>query len=215
MSEGIENQDSDTSGGNTGQAPATPSVEIRDGATYLDGKKMVPESDLIATKKGLEKQLETAQANHTQAIDAKMLELSGEQQKAADLNAQLQEAIKNAPGEGATSEEVARIKTELTEANNLVETLKADAGKALELRRALMALQYNVSVESLADKDMQALDSFEEALKVVTTSRGRGPGNYAVGGGGTEAAPMTDLDRAKQLIASTPQRGVREPAETK
>ncbi len=221
----IENQPTDASGGNPDQTPAAPvtptpqvkepKVEIKDGATFLDGKKVVPESDLIAAKKGLESQLETAQATHNQAIDAIRVELSAEQQKAADLNAQLKQAQENAQGKGvASDDEVTRIKTERDEALAKVETLTADAASALEHRRALLVLKYNVPADSLADKDMKALDSFEEALKALSTSRGGSPGNYAVGGAGGGAEPLSAMERATKIIENTPVRGVRnaEPA---
>lgn len=195
-------------------APTTLKAEMKDGHVLVDGKKMVPESDLMALKQSSESALERAQAAHNEAIDAKGLELSAAQQQAADLNAKLTEA-QQAREAGATSgEEVARIKTELTDALGKVETLTTEAGKALELRRELMVTKYSISADSLANKSMVELDSFEEALKALATSRGSSPGPYAVGGGLGGAAKMTEQERAAQVIANTPIRGVRnaEPA---
>lgn len=195
--------------------PTTPKVEIKDGATFVDGKKMVAESDLIAAKRSLESTAEKAQAAHNEAIDAKSLELASAQQSAADLNAKLTEA-KNAQGQGATTdEEVARVKQEREDALLKVETLTTEAGKALELKRALLILKYSVSAESLENKTMQELDSFEEAAKALSVSRGSGPGPYAIGAGAGGVAPMTEMERAAKVIESTPIRGAREPAPQK
>lgn len=194
-------------------APATPKAEpkfeVKDGSYLVDGKKMVTESDLIAAKKSLETQLETQQSVHVQAIDTAKLELSAEQQKVADLNAKLTEAEQARQAGTPSDEEVVRIKQELTDALGKVETLTTEAGRSLELRRALLVMQYNVPADSLADKDMKALDSFEEALKALATSRGGGAGPYALGGGVGGAAPQTPIDRAKEVLAGTPVLGVR------
>lgn len=191
---------------------AEPKFEVKDGSYLVDGKKMVVESDLIAAKKSLETQLETQQSVHVQAIDTAKLELSAEQQKVADLTAKVTEAEQARQAGTPSDEEVVRIKQELTDALGKVETLTTEAGRSLELRRALLVIQYGVTAESLADKDMKALDSFEEALKALATSRGGGPGPYALGGGVGGAAPQAPIDRAKEIIAATPQRGVREAA---
>jgi len=225
MPDEIENQNPDASGNKANQPPETPTpttptpapqmkepkVEIKDGITLINGKKYVPESDLLAAKKGLESQLETAQTTHNQSIDAARLELSAEQQKVADLSAQLQQAKEGAQAGVTSDEEVTRIKNELATAQSSIESLTNQVNQTLDLRRRLLAIQYSIPVESLADKDMQALDSFEEALKALGTSRAGGPGKYAIGGGGTEAKPMTDMERAKQNLANTPYKGVREP----
>ena len=191
------------------QPTSQPKLEVRDNTYYIDGKKAVFESDLIAAKHSLESRLESAQSTHEQAIDAARLELSEAQKQVANLNVQLTEA-QQARESGATpAVDVAKIEQELATAKSSVETLQADAVKALEYRRALLSTQYSIPVDSLKDKDMKALDSFEEALKAVATSRGATPGPYAVGSPGGTAAPMSDMDRARRLIDSTPVRGTR------
>lgn len=189
--------------------PTAPKVETKDGHILVDGRKMVAESDLIATKKSLESAAEKAQAAHNEAIDAAKLELSAAQQTVADLNAK-HAASEQARQSGATTdEEVARIKQERDDALGKVVTLTVDAAKALELRRELLVMRYSIPADSLANKTMSELDSFEEAAKALSTSRGGSPGPYALGGGLGGAAPMTDRERAAKVIASTPHRGVR------
>lgn len=194
--------------------PDAPKVEVKDGFTFVDGRKFVPESDLIAAKQGLEGKLEQQQTVHSQAIDMTKLELSTALQNVAKLTAQMSEA-EQARQSGATSDdEVARIKQELETANSSLTILQTGADKALEYRRALLTIQYSIPAESLVSKSMSELDSFEEALKALATSRGGSPGPYAVGGGAGGAAPRTEEERAAQVLASTGIRGVREPAES-
>jgi len=185
-------------------APSTtPTMEYKDGAVFADGKKMVKESDLMALKQSSESAAEKAQTVHNEAVDTVRLELSTEQQKVADSNAKLKEA-QDAQGKGATTdEEVAGIKQERDNALAKVETLTVEAGKALELKKALLIAQYpGVTVEKLADKTMQQLDSFEEALKAVSSVKGGGIGAYATGGGLGNVAPPTDYDRRKAALES-------------
>jgi hypothetical protein len=193
-------------------AVTEPKLEFRDGAVYADGKKMVKESDLIAAKQSLEGKLETQQTVHNEAIDAVNLELSAERQKAADLNAKLQQA-QDAQGKGAVSDdEIARIKQERDDALAKVETLTTEAGRSLELRKQLLIKEYpGVTAQQLENKTMQELDSLEEALKAVAGNKPGGVGPYAVGAGAGGATTMTEMDRAKKVIETTPHRGVREP----
>jgi len=213
----MSEQNQQSTGASSGEAvqappaPATPKVEYKDGSVFMDGKKMVVESDLIAAKRSLESASEKQQAVHNQAIDAAKLELSAEQRKVAELSAQLKTAQESAPGQGATdTDEVARIKQEHTDALAKVETLTAEAAKSLELKRSLLKLQYpGVTDEQLASKSMSELDSFEEALKAISSSRGGGIGPYAAGGGLGQATDMSPLDRAKKVLETTSVRGVR------
>lgn len=189
-------------GGTPTPTPTLPKVELKDGATFVDGKKMVAESDLIAAKHGLEAAAEKAQTVHNEAVDAVRLELSVAQQQLADSNAKIKEA-QEARGQGATTdEEVARIKQERQDALTKVESLTTEAGKALELKRTLLVIQYGVPADSLANKTMQELDSFEEAVKAVSSAKGGGIGPYAAGGGSGAAAPPTDYDRRKAALES-------------
>jgi len=189
----------------------TAKVEIKEGRVTVDGRKFVAESDLIAAKNSLEGKLAQQQAAHEAAINAAKLETSAAQQTIAQLNATIKEK-EDALSKGAVpDEEIAGVKQELEAAKNSMALLEADAARALELRRANLVLQYGVASDTIKDKDMKALDSFEEALKAVSTARG-GIGPYAAGGGVPAAAPQTDIERARQILENTPVRGVREPA---
>jgi len=152
------------------------------------------------------------QTAHETAIDAAKLEASSAQQTIAQLNAKITENEEARKAGAVTDEEAASVKQELETAKGSIVTLTVDAGRALELRRANLVLQYGVTPDTIKDKDMRALDSFEEALKAVSTARGGGVGPYAVGGGSGEAAPATDIERAAKILETTPVRGVRNPA---
>lgn len=192
------------------QTTTPPKVEVKDGAILIDGKKHVKESDLIAAKESLQRQMDEAQQTHNDAIDKLSLGVSEANQKLAQANAALEEA-KVARATGDTSdEEVSRIKQEAEDAKTSATNATTTA---LDYRRKFIMSAYNIPADSeqgqkLLEKDMTQLDSFEEALKALSTSRG-GPGNYVVGGGGGGATPRTEMERASELIANTPIRGVR------
>ncbi len=191
-------------------SPVQPKFEVKDGAVLVDGKKYVRESDLIAAKESLTKQLESAQAIHNEAIDKLRLEVSAQQTEVAKANAALEEAKKARSAGDISVEELSKVKKEAEEAKTSLATVKA-AG--LDYRRKFLMVTYGISANSdvakkLMEKDAVQLDSFEEALKALSTGRG-GPGNYAVGMGGGDTAPATAMDRARSIIAATPMRGVR------
>ena len=188
----------------------TAKVELKDGKVLVDGKAFVAESHLIASKKSLEGKLTQQQTAHDAAIDAAKLAESAAQQTIATLNAKLQENEEARKSGAVSDEDAASVKQELEASKASIAALTVDAARALELRRANLVLQYGVAADTIKDKNMTALDSFEEALKAVATVKG-GVGNYATGGGSGEAAPQTPMDRAAKILESTPMRGVRNP----
>ena len=190
----------------TPTTPTLPKVEVKDGTTYLDGKKVVLESDLIASKKSLEGQLLQQQTAHETAIDTAKLDVSNAQQEIANLNAKIKENEQARESGAVSDEDAAKVKQNLETAVSSIETLTTSA---LELKRANLILQYGVAPDTIKEKDMAQLDSFEEAIKAVSTAKGSGVGPYALGGGSGDAAPMTDMDRAAKILEATPVRGVR------
>ncbi len=192
--------------------PITPKFELKDGAMTLDGRKVVYEKDLIAAKESLQKQIDTVQTVHNEAIDNAKLALSDNQTMLAQANAKLQlaeDASKSGAPSQADPEEVARLKQEAETAKSSIETA---TGQVLEYRKKLIMASYpnQVKAEQLEGKDASQLDAFEEALKALSQSLG-GPGPYAVGSGVGGGALPTEMDRAKALLAATPVRGVRNP----
>ncbi len=188
----------------------TAKVEVKDGQVVVDGKKYVAEHHLLAAKESLEGKLNQQQTAHEAAIDTARLEASAAQQTIATLNAKITENEEARLTGAVTDTEAASVKQELETAKSSIVTLTADAGRALELRRANLILQYGVTPDTIKEKDMKALDSFEEALKAVSTAKD-GAGPYALGSGSGDAAPQTPIERAAKILESTPVQGVRNP----
>ena len=190
---------------------STPKLEVKEGKVFVDGKSYVPESDLLANKKSLEKQLDTATTTHATALDAARLSQSEAETQLATANAELIK-LRDAQSKGAAStEEVVKAKQEAADAKKLVEETNKSS---LELRRQVILATYpGLKLEQIKDKTPAELTAFEEALKAVGASK-NGLGAYAFGGGGSGAQPVSAIDRAKLALASTPVRGVR-TADTK
>ena len=185
----------------TPPAGSAPKAELKDGALFVDGKKVVAESDLIAAKKSLEGQIETQQTAHTQALDTAKLELSDERKISANLNAKVTEAEQARESGVISAEELTRIKGEAETAKGSLESANK---RILELRVASIVANSGgtVTAESLAEKTLEQLDSFEEAMKAVIASKGGGAGKYAIGGGLGGAQPVSDYDRRKAALES-------------
>src|SRR4030042_1521946 len=103
-------------------AATEPKLEVKDGKVTVDGKSYVKESDLIAAKESLSKQLETAQSTHNSAIDKAKLDLSAAQTEVAKANAALEEAKQARTTGDISADEMAKVKKE-------AETAKAELTK--------------------------------------------------------------------------------------
>ena len=191
-------------------APVAPTAkfEVVEGKVQVDGKKFVPESDLIAAKNSLEGKMTTQQTAHETAINAAKLAESEGLKTIATLNAKITENEQARQAGAVTDEAAAKNKTDLDAALASIETLTSGA---LEMRRANLVLQYGVNADTIKEKSLAELNAFEEALKAVGTARNAGIGPYVVGGGSGVPVAQTNIERAAAVIAATPQRGVREP----
>lgn len=195
---------------------AQPKLEIKDGVVMVDGKKFVPESQLMAAKESLQKDIDKAQQIHNDSVDKLKLDLSASQSDVAKANVALDEAKKARMSGDISAEELSKIKKEAEDAKA---NFTAEQTAGLDYRRKYIIAAYSIPATSdvakkLSEKTAAQLDSFEEALKALSTSRG-GPGNYAVSGGSGGATVKTNMDRAKELISSTPYRGIRNTPDTK
>jgi hypothetical protein len=205
-------QNDQTPAGTPAAAPVAQKFEVKDGAMFVDGKKVTYESDLIATKKSLEQRLEQAQTVHNTAIDKAKIDLSEAQSKLAATNAKVQEletAQKKAVA--ASPEDAAKQAKAIQDAQTAATQAKQET-LSLRIKNITLAYPGQVTEEQLKSKTPEQLAAFEEALKAVASSRG-GLGPYATlgGGAGGGTGPLTEMDRAKALLAQTPYRGVREP----
>ena len=154
--------------------------------------KLVPESDLLAVKagrEGLQQKLQETEAAHKTQLS----ELLNKQLIAEAKATELEEKYNSV---SATAKELETIKPQLETAQNAVRSL---GDRALEYRRKIVALTYNIPVATVENKTLEQLDSYEEALKAVSASRGIG--NYAAGAGaGGGVRVETPHERALRVI---------------
>jgi ABC-type uncharacterized transport system permease subunit len=169
-----------------------------------DGKKYIPESDLIALKNSHEKNLSEAQNAHNTSIDGVRVQLSTAQQEIARRDAKIKELEEASKSGAISAEEKAKYESELSAAKSSVEQL---TNTALEYRRSLMAAKYpSIKPEQLKDKTSVQLDALEEALQAVGAARGAG--NYAIGGGsGGGNAPISSTERAQRILQEAASKG--------
>jgi len=174
-----------------------------------EGKEVryAKESDLLAVKGSREaadarvKEIETSSQAEAEARKAELttantnLDTARQQLLQAEAKA---EELEKKVGDGTSSaEELAKVKQELETAVKSGESL---SNKVIEYRRQIMVATYGIPADSVKDKTLEQLDSYEEALKAVLASKGLG--NFAAGvgtGGGT--TPEKPLDRARRIIA--------------
>lgn len=159
--------------------------------------KMVPESDVIAVKEGAKRELEGVRTAHTAEMNIAKTDLSTTQNKLYLAEAHVTELEGKLTEHTNTAEEVARIKGELETAQGAVKGLE---DKALEYRRSILVSTYGIPADTVNEKTMAQLDSYEEALKAVKVATG--VGNYAIGGGGGGApgAKLTPIEQAAEEL---------------
>ena len=158
-----------------------------------DQTKMVPEKDLIAVKKGAEKevgglkaQLEAKETEHKAAIDQAHQNLLQERAAKEQFESQLKSQSAISP------EEMAALKQQLEDATKRGED--ADT-RLLELRRDGLVKLHGLTPDSLKDETPEGLEAIEKALKLLGGAKP--PQRFDTGGAGG-AATMT----AKQKIAA-------------
>ena len=150
--------------------------------------KMVPESDLIAVKKGSEK----AVADTVASYEAKAVELKGlydvEHQKVLLGETRITELEGQVNTNSGAAGQASELQTKLDAAKAENEAAKVNL---VEYQKNAIATRYGISVETLKDKTPEQLGHLEEALKIVGAKSG---GGYDTGGGGGSAASLTPLD---------------------
>lgn len=154
--------------------------------------KMVPESDLLAVKasrEGLQTQLDELKGTHRTTVSELGVKLAAAEAKA-------EENAGSATKLTTAEEELKTAKEQLEAAQTSGEGHRT---KALEYRRNLISTGFNIPADTIKDKTMEQLDSFEEALKAIGGVKSSG--GYAIGGG-AGATPVLEnpLDRARRLI---------------
>jgi len=166
----------------------------------------ITEKDMMAVKGKLEKaekQLTDAKSSHKTETEAAESKFNETYQKMLQAEAKVTSLEEQITQSGNSAEELKDVKRKLADAEKSVEGLTS---KVLDSRRQTIVATYNIPAESIAEKTMEQLDNYEEALKSVTAAKG--VGNYAVGGGGGGAAtPESPLDRANRILEEAAAKG--------
>lgn len=163
--------------------------------------KMVPESDLIAVKVGLEKKLGETKFEHESAIGGLNTQITELRQQVLQEQAakeQLDTQVKSSMSKEDV-EKVVAAKDAADKRSGELET------QLLDLRRQSMSTAYRVPAETLKDKTTEQLDFMEIALKAVGVGQVTTK-PYDLGGGGGSAEPSTPIERAKEVIAKAMER---------
>lgn len=155
----------------TSEQPQTPTQST---------ERMVPESDVVKAKGGLQKQLEEVRGQLAEAHSTKL-------QAEAKVTT-LEESLKKSAEQLKELEQARSAVADLTKKSE--EASKA----ALSFRRQLVVTQFQVPEDTIKDYSMEQLDMFEKALKVVKTATGS-PG-YAVGANTGSPPPTSPVERA-------------------
>jgi len=164
-----------------------------------DAPKMVPESDLLAVKSGLEKAVKDAKAASAAEVAQLAARIDAEHQAAIDKQAEivrLEEQLKESSVDKAKTEELIASVASLT-------TERDNANKALlEVTKAKLAAQFNVNITTLEDKTQAELNTLETALKLVgAKGKVHNTIDTGPGGVGAGAAPVSVMDICKEEVA--------------
>jgi hypothetical protein len=162
------------------------------------GPKMVPESDLLAVKVGLTKQIDDVKEASANAInEAKTVADTHYQNLLREKTAreQLENQVKELTPHKERADKLQADVTAISDANKGMET------KLRELRIDLISTRYGVAPDSIKEKTLAELTTLEEALKITggggkrtyDTGVGSGSGNA----GNPFAAEMAEIAEAK------------------
>jgi len=154
-----------------------------------DAPKMVPESDLLAVKRGLEKAVTDAKASSAAEVAQLTARVDTEHQSVLERQADIERLEKQLTESSANA-----TKAEGLEASLKVATVERDKANdaLLDVTKAKLAAQFNVPVDSLKEKTQEQLNTLEDALKLVgakgKVQSGYDAGPSGVTGGGVATA---------------------------
>jgi len=178
----------------------------KDGTISIKGEdekevRYALESDLLAVKgsaETAEKTYKEAQKAHETEVSKANENLATSDQKRLQAEAKIESLEEQLKQGGVTSkDDLEKAQAELETARKSGEELTK---KTLDSRRQLMVATYGIPADSIAEKTLDELGNYEEALKAVLATKGAG--NFAIGGGGGGApTPEAPLDIAKKILA--------------
>ena len=171
--------------------------------------KMVPESDLIAIKKGLSTELKDAKKAYEEERTTLTTKLDEATNNLSKAEAKVKTLEEN-KDQSVSSEELTKAKAELETATKSGEEL---AKQALEYRRKLLVNTYGITEDAIKEKSFDQLGFLEEALELTKSSKA-GVGNYAAGaGGGGSPAPESPMERAGRILEEADKKSGRRSSE--
>lgn len=188
------------------QTPVEPKEPTTPTTPTTPAPPQITEKDVMALKSKVEKaeeKLTVANSSHKTELEAAGTKFNETNQKLLQAEAKVTSLEEQISQSGNSAEELKDVKQKLTDAETSVETLTT---KVLDSRRQTIVATYNIPAESIAEKTIEQLDNYEEALKSVIATKGIG--NFAAGGGGGGAAtPEAPLDRAHRILQEAQEAG--------
>jgi len=168
-----------------------------------DAPKMVPESDLLAVKRGLEKAVADAKASSAAEVTQLTARIDTEHQTVIERQADIERLEKQLTESSANATKAEELGASLKTATE--ERDKANSA-LLEVTKSKLAAQFNVPVDSLKDKTQVELNTLETALKLVG-AKGKVLSGYDTGPGGvTGSGAATALELAASEVAEAKSR---------
>ncbi len=136
------------------------------------------ESDLL-TVKGSAETIKAKADDVSKAAETASASLATTRQDLLRAEAKISNLETQVAENTGSKEELDKAKSELETAKTSGQELTT---KTLEYRRQIIIATYGIPADTVNEKSMSELDSYEEALKAVIATKGIG--NYAGGGGG-------------------------------
>ena len=165
--------------------------------------RFVKEADLLSikgSKESVERAAKEAESSRDRAIAEANSKVEVEHQRALQAEARVSSLEEQVTQGGGNAAELVKAKADLEAAKKSSEALGI---KHLELRRNVITATFGVPKETVANKDLAALEVYEEALKAVLGEKRAG--NFAFGGGGGAQSLQgkSPLDLARDAYASS------------
>ena len=145
-----------------------------------DAVKYVKETDLLTAKEslaGVQTKLDAADKTQSTAVTEAETKAETARQATIRVEADVERLTDEIKGAGDNKEKVTSL---TTERDTAIEAGKTTATALLELRREVIVTSYGVPKETVAEKTLDELKTFEEALKSVGALKSAG--NLAIGG---------------------------------
>lgn len=166
--------------------------------------KMVPESDLIAAKRGLEKQIDELKSTHTEESKGLKTQFDTEHSEHLKSQAEVERLNTQLQASSATADELSKSKDDLTKLQESYTKLQ-EAAKSNKVD--LLVTKFGVDNEQIKEKTMDELGHLEEALTLVGAKPGQKT-RFDTGSGGAGAATDPHALAAAEIAQAKQRSGV-------